>query len=335
MLKFGKNCSEDRHRRRRLRAPSTCSSVMLYENTNAMPKHADGTVLHLGVKHGEVANRVVSVGSLDRARVLAGMLDGGQVATHESSRGFTVFTGEMLGVSVSIIATGMGAPNMDFVVRETRAIVDGPMAIIRFGTCGGIQQGVPPGSVVVSSQGSVSIVRNPDAFFADAAADAEHYRVSRVMPASAPLSMSVRATQQQSRTLEARRDCKSLLSIMESREAEFQTLAGKKVGVYGGLNATACSFYSSQGRIDAAFDDRNERVVENLLAGHPELHSLEMETFHLLDLAQRSRGSIVATAAALVVANRQTGEVVDAQVLAAGEAFWGRAVLECIAKHEF
>lgn len=119
---------------------------MLYENTNAMPKHADGTVLHLGVKRGEgdgdalqlmrtgapsgvlmtsfssfsfslaralalyvlsVANRVVSVGSIDRARMLADMLDGGQAATYESSRGFTVFTGEMLGVPVSIIATGM------------------------------------------------------------------------------------------------------------------------------------------------------------------------------------------------------------------------------------
>lgn len=53
-----------------------------------------------------------------------------------------------------------------------------------------------------------------------------------------------------------------------------------------------------------------------------------------LDLAQRSHGTIVATAAALVVANRQSGEVVDAKVLAAGEAFWGRAVLECIARHE-
>lgn len=28
---------------------------MLYENTNAMPKHADGTVLHLGVKEGQGA----------------------------------------------------------------------------------------------------------------------------------------------------------------------------------------------------------------------------------------------------------------------------------------
>lgn len=28
---------------------------MLYKNTNAMPKHADGTVLHLGVKEGQGA----------------------------------------------------------------------------------------------------------------------------------------------------------------------------------------------------------------------------------------------------------------------------------------
>ncbi len=35
-------------------------------------------------------------------------------------------------VPISIIATGMGFPMMDFVVRETRAIVDGEMAIIRY-----------------------------------------------------------------------------------------------------------------------------------------------------------------------------------------------------------
>lgn len=85
-----------------------------------------------------------------------------------------------------------GTPNMDFVVRETRAIVKGPMAIVRFGTCGGLRPDVVPGSVVVSGKGSVSIVRDPDAFFDDADVDAECYRVSRVMPASASLSQEVR-----------------------------------------------------------------------------------------------------------------------------------------------
>lgn len=50
-----------------------------------------------------------------------------------------------------------------------------------------------------------------------------------------------------------------------------------------------------------------------------------------LDLAQRSRGSIIATAAALVVANRQTAQVVDADILEALEVYWGRVLLSCLA----
>lgn len=92
---------------------------------------------------------------------------------------------------------------MDFVVRETRAIVSGPMAIIRFGTCGGLKEDVVPGSVVVSGSGSVSIVRNPDAFFDDSKED-KCYRVSRIMPASAPLSNSVRTCETNSLQLRGR-----------------------------------------------------------------------------------------------------------------------------------
>lgn len=54
-----------------------------------------------------VANRVLSVGSLGRAQLLSKLLDEGSLKTYESSRGFTIFTGLMDGVAVSIIATGM------------------------------------------------------------------------------------------------------------------------------------------------------------------------------------------------------------------------------------
>lgn len=91
---------------------------MAYLDTNAMPRRSDGTVLHLGVKAGQVANRVVSVGSLERAKLLAQLLDDAQFETIESARGFKTFTGKMKGVQVSIVATGMGVPNMDFVVRN-------------------------------------------------------------------------------------------------------------------------------------------------------------------------------------------------------------------------
>lgn len=55
----------------------------------------------------KVTNRVLSVGSLSRATMLAHQLDGGKYATYASSRGFTTYTGTMDGVPVSIIATGM------------------------------------------------------------------------------------------------------------------------------------------------------------------------------------------------------------------------------------
>ena len=54
----------------------------------------------------------------------------------------------MNGVPLSIIAIGMGTPMMDFLVREVRAIVTGPMAVVRFGTCGGFAEAALAGSIV-------------------------------------------------------------------------------------------------------------------------------------------------------------------------------------------
>ncbi len=69
----------------------------------------------------------------------------------------------------------MGIANIDFVVREARAVVPrpGPMAILRYGTCGGLH-GTPTGTVVIASHGSVVIRRDPDLVTAMLAAkDAE------------------------------------------------------------------------------------------------------------------------------------------------------------------
>lgn len=74
--------------------------------------------------------------------------------------------------------------------------------------------------------------------------------------------------------------------------------------VVEGLDATADSFYSSQGRTGGHFEDVNEAVIEQLIAAHPQLVSLEMETFHLLDLARCSRGGIKAAAFCIAAAER-------------------------------
>ena len=69
--------------------------------------------------------------------------------------------------------------------------------------------------------------------------------------------------------------------------------------VLEGVNLTADSFYSSQGRIDPAFDDHNDTLLDDLAAAHPKAVSLEMETFQLFHLAQlcRPAGAIRAAAA--------------------------------------
>eukprot|EP00798_Chlamydomonas_sp_ICE-L_P032560 gene32561-17225_t len=66
-------------------------------------------------------------------------------------------SGNFNNVPISIISTHMGMPNMDFVVRESRAVIDGPMAILRLGTCGVIQPPASLGNLVLATHGSTAI----------------------------------------------------------------------------------------------------------------------------------------------------------------------------------
>ena len=128
-------------------------SGSLYSDVN-FPKDDKGRVHHLSVKEGDIANRVVSVGDPTRALALAALFDSPEETLRVDSHrpgAFTTFTGKFNGVSVSVVATEMGTPNMDFIVRETRGVVEGPMAIVRFGSCGIVQRATAPGSICVAT----------------------------------------------------------------------------------------------------------------------------------------------------------------------------------------
>lgn len=104
--------------------------------------------------------------------------------------------------------------------------------------------------------------------------------------------------------------------------------------VIGGVNVTADSFYSSQGRIDPNFDDANETVIADIRAAYPMAKTLEMETFVLLHLAACSKVPIIASAASIVVANRCSAKVVDGDTLERLELEGGRAILNVITSAE-
>lgn len=295
----------------------------VYRDTNAVPRNLDSTTLHLGLKEGQIASRIVTVGCSGRAAVIAKSLDSMQpIFQHASPRGFTTYTGTFEGVGVSIVAIGMGLPMMDFFVREARQIVAGPLVIARFGTCGVLQSHVAVGGVVVASPGSLLIMRNPDAFLLSSTTKPAITDVKNgggKAPTPSPLPYLVFAPQSSDPALS--------LALVSELTAELGPAR-----VTHGLNASTCSFYSSQGREDALFDDRNMDVLDTLRAQHPSLLSMEMETFQLFALANASSGTVRAAAASIGVANRPTGDVCEEVVLSHLEAAGGKAVVRALAR---
>jgi len=270
------------------------------------PMDGEGRVYHLGIKAGEVNNRILSVGSAQRAEKLSQFLDQDKpVFTKTSKRGFTIYSGTRKGVAVSIIATGMGIAMMDFVVRETAALCDGPMVIARYGTCGTIRPDIDVGSVAVASLGSVAIQRNPDAFV-PGVSDEAAYRITNPVESDNELSLLI--------------------------QRNLNAALGATTQVVTGMNATADSFYSSQGRIDPTFDDRNESLIDDLALSHPDVITLEMETFHVLDLARCSRGKLRASAATIVLAQRKSNAWLSSEDLERLERVGGEAVLDAVAQ---
>ena len=275
------------------------------------PLLEDGRTFHLGVRAGDVAPRVLSVGDAGRAaRIAAAHLDAPRAPAVESARGFVTHTGTFRGVPCSVIATGMGCPMMDFVVREARAAVGsrGGMLVVRFGTCGGLRGEDAAASVVVPSS-SVLLRRDPDAVGAGAASP---YSLSRPVAPDAALTAA-------------------LLARMRAAAAPL----GHAV-VEGG-DVTADSFYSSQGRVTAAFRDANEGLLERVIAEVPLAVSMQMETFHLLDLARSSSvaAPVRAAAAAIILASRApagpaAGSVAAKEDVAALEIAGGLACLEAL-----
>jgi len=263
------------------------------------PRDPEGRVYHLGVKHGEVANRILSVGDSSRAQMLSLMLDNPANLLIIANRGFTVYTGTFQKVPITIIATGMGVAMIDFLVRECRAVVDGTMCVIRYGTCGTPSPNIGVGSLVVSDS-SVLVRRNPDHWLNESISP---YDISALVPADPTLT-----------------------------EALYTRISGlNQTATFKGCNATADSFYSSQGRIDPGFIDHNVELVDQLVAKYPQMCTLEMESFQLFHLAQCAKKKDIRVAAAvMVLAQRRSNEFLDNDRKHALEALGGRTCLETL-----
>ncbi|KAI8618833.1 nucleoside phosphorylase domain-containing protein [Chytriomyces sp. MP71] len=278
-------------------------------------KGEDGRTYHVGTKSGETANKILTVGDPARAELVAKHLDA-DVPVNKilSKRGYLTITGAYKGVPVSIVAIGMGMSMMDFFVREVRAVVEGPMQIIRFGSCGSISDAVKVGTMCVADEGSVSVTRNFDYFTGSDAATP--YLISQPVKADAELSNNL---------------------LQQLRAA----VGADKVS--HGLNVTADSFYCSQARKDIRFPDANNELLQTVTTKYPNAVTLEMESFMLLHLAACSGRQtaqiggrieadlrIRAAATTMIFAGRLGGEFINPEQVEELEVGAGKACLEAL-----
>ena len=120
----------------------------------------DGSVFHIHLRPGELADKVVLVGDPGRVDMVAGYLD--DLEFRHESREFVSVTGKYKGVRVTVLSTGIGTDNIDIVMNELDALANidfktreikeekRSLRILRLGTCGALQPDIKPGTPVFS-----------------------------------------------------------------------------------------------------------------------------------------------------------------------------------------
>lgn len=120
----------------------------------------DGSVFHLHLKPGEIADKVIVVGDPGRADLIASCFESTEF--RRQSREFVTITGRYKGCRITALSTGIGTDNIDIVMNELDALANidfdtrevkpehKTLTILRIGTTGAIQPEIPLGAYIFS-----------------------------------------------------------------------------------------------------------------------------------------------------------------------------------------
>lgn len=122
----------------------------------------DGTIFHLHLTPGQLADKVILVGDPGRVALVASHFD--TVEYTVESREFRTTTGTYKGKRITALSTGIGCDNIDIVMNELDALANidfitrtehqhhRTLELVRIGTCGGLQPDTPIGTFVLSEK---------------------------------------------------------------------------------------------------------------------------------------------------------------------------------------
>ncbi len=122
-----------------------------------------GSIYHLDLAPGEVADIVITVGDPDRVREVSKYFD--RIEVKKQHREFISHTGYIGKKRLTVLSSGIGTDNIDIVLTELDAVVNidfntreikpqhTQLRIIRVGTSGALQGDIPVDSFVASTHG--------------------------------------------------------------------------------------------------------------------------------------------------------------------------------------
>ena len=106
-----------------------------------------GKQYHTGVGPRDIGKYVIMPGDPKRCAKIAEHLDGAKLVA--DVREFVTYTGMLEGEKVSVTSTGIGGPSASIAIDELSKC--GAHTFIRIGTCGGMQENVLGGDVVIAT----------------------------------------------------------------------------------------------------------------------------------------------------------------------------------------
>lgn len=254
---------------------------------------AKKTVYHIDLNGDQIADDVIVVGDQGRVAEISAFFSAIEHKTEH--REFITHTGTFNGKRLTVLSTGIGTDNIDIVVNELDAAVNidlekrrlkpqrRSLNIIRLGTSGALQEGIPVNGLVVSEyaiglDGLLNFYSGTENIFENNISEA--FKIHTHWPATLPFPYCVK-----------------------SDEALFNKFAE---GNYSGITATAPGFYGPQGRtlrLNPAICNLNELLTSFDYAGK-KISNFEMETSALYGLGKMLGHSCLTVC--VVIANRIT-----------------------------
>lgn len=254
----------------------------------------DGSVYHLNLKPENISDTIIIVGDQDRVEKITEHFDAIEFETQK--REFKTQTGTYKGERITVLSTGIGPDNIDIVLNELDALVNIDLTtrkpkknltslnIIRVGTSGALQQGIPIDSFVLSTHGL------------DLNGMLHFYKVDSIKNKEIEDAFIKHTIWNQDKARPI------VISGSSELEERFDSVA-----IHRGLTATAVGFYGPQGRVLRLplEDDTLNNKMNTFDFKGIRITNFEMETSAIYGLSKLLGHKAVSLNA--IIANRADG----------------------------